>query len=200
MLTQHVVCNSGNMYTWLCPCSNWCNSTKLCQCVWATSKSELPAHARTAHNHTAKDYNRMSADLSVLSPKRSNRSRNWVSLMTQSVKGLNWTKRTCTQLQGVYIHVRHRLQTDRVCRMFVWFFSGEDKCPITFLSAQSLSVFLVFFVTLGQHIRRSLFDPVTGCSSTTRSYIPLINTARAVFFQTALHSTGHWMALACCIG
>ena len=68
-----------------------------------------------------------------------------------------------------------------------------EKTNVPSLSCQRSHClfFWVFFVTLGQHIRRSLFDPVTGCSSTTRSYIPLINTARAVFFQTALHSTGH---------
>lgn len=42
---------------------------------------------------------------------------------------------------GVYIYIRHWSQTNGVCKMSVWFFSGEDKHVITFLSVRSLSVY-----------------------------------------------------------
>ena len=44
---------------------------------------------------------------------------------------------------GVYIHIRHRSKAVRVCKMSIWFFNGEDKCPITFLLPRSLSSYFL---------------------------------------------------------
>ena len=53
-------------------------------------------------------------------------------------------RNTFLSLSGVCIHVGHRPQTDRVCRMSICFFSRHDKCPITFLSVRLLSIFFFF--------------------------------------------------------
>ena len=87
-------------------------------------------------------------------------------------------RNTFLSLSGVCIHVGHRPQTDRVCRMSICFFSRHDKCPITFLSVRSLSIFFFFFVTL----RHRKADPVTGCLPKTRTYIRTKNTAKAIYF------------------
>ena len=77
---------------------------------------------------------------------------------------------------GVFIHIRHQSQTDRVCKMSIWFFNGEDKCPITFLLPLSFSSY--FFVTLGHCIA----DPVSGWLPMVQVYIWPINTATTVYF------------------
>ena len=77
----------------------------------------------------------------------------------------------------VYTQIGHQSLTDRVCKMSVWFFSGEEKGPIVFLLAQSLPGYF-FFVTHGHRIA----DPVTGCSPTIQAYIRPINTAAAIYF------------------
>ena len=63
--------------------------------------------------------------------------------------------------------------SDRACKMSVWFFSGEDKWPITILSVWSSSGY--FFVTC-------IADPVTGCLPSFGAYIQPINTATAIYF------------------
>ena len=50
----------------------------------------------------------------------------------------------------------------------------------------------IILVTLGHCIA----DPVTRCSPTIRVHIQPKNTATAIYFQTAWHSYGHWVALA----
>ena len=65
--------------------------------------------------------------------------------------------------RGLYVSmsdIRHRLIEFAKCPFDFSMESvcGEDKCPITFLSAWSLSSY--FFVTLGHHVA----DPMTGCS------------------------------------
>ena len=72
--------------------------------------------------------------------------------------------------------------------MSVWFFGQEDKCPITFLSVQSLSGYCG--VTLGHRIA----DPATGWSPTIQVYIQPINATAAVYFSPPLHSAGHCVA------
>ena len=79
----------------------------------------------------------------------------------------------------VYIHVWHRSWTNRVCKMSIWFFSGEDKCPNSHYFLVSADIVGLFFVTLGHRTA----DPVTCWSPMVWVYIQLIKTATAIFFS-----------------